>query len=127
MNPVCVLEYREFCDYAKVDGLLPQQYEGGWVQALRFDQDGHEWKAIRTNHGDNVLLYDLAVDISESNNVAAANPSVVEQARTYMQDAHVEIPTWKSSQNATDKCCSSCFQHGGCPYPCVTYNKTTGV
>eukprot|EP00750_Incisomonas_marina_P025017 INCI529.1.p1 GENE.INCI529.1~~INCI529.1.p1 ORF type:complete len:514 (-),score=67.48 INCI529.1:1737-3278(-) len=77
--------YWEFCDYQAVDGLLPQQYPGGWVQAVRFDDDAgsplKEWKAIRTDRDDKVFLYDLHLDISESVDLSDQFPSVVDQAR----------------------------------------------
>jgi hypothetical protein len=34
---------------------------------------------------------------------------------------HVENPYWKSSKNATDRCCASCFSPGGCAYPCKRF------
>jgi arylsulfatase A-like enzyme len=114
--------YWEFCDHSKVDGLLPQAYAPGWNQAVRFDQGAREWKAIRSNSDNrSVLLYDLATDVSESISVASnpAHAAVVAAALGFMREAHIEDRFWKSSQNASDECCASCFKHTGCPYPCV--------
>jgi len=114
--------YWEFCCNSRVDGLLPQAYAPGWAQAVRFDDGAFEWKAIRSNSDSSkLLLYDLATDVSESHSVAA-DPShavVVAKALGFMEEAHVEDLYWKSSKNATDKCCASCFKHTGCGYPCV--------
>jgi arylsulfatase A-like enzyme len=114
--------YWEYCDYNKVDGLLPQQYEGGWIQAVRFDDAAanREWKSIRVNrNNETVLLYDLTTDISESHNLASQFPEVVKTAFIHMDDAHVEIPTWSSVFNASeDKCCAQCFKFGGCGGAC---------
>lgn len=85
MRAVKRLLCREFCDYQARDGLLPQQYPGGWVQAVRFDDTTasplREWKAIRTDRDDKVFLFDLHSDISESVDLSAEYPSVVDQAR----------------------------------------------
>jgi len=110
--------YWEFCCNNKASGLLPQLYDPGWVQALRFDHQNHQWKVIRSNRG-TALLFDLAVDESESHDVAKNYSDVVVEAISLMEEAHVEDPYWKSAQNASDKCCNSCFNHNGCPYPCV--------
>ena len=114
--------YWEFCQNSRVDGLLPQVYAPGWTQAVRWDDGTHEWKAIRSNSDSAaLLLYDLATDISESHSVAAdpAHAAVVARALDFMAEAHTEDPYWKSSANASDKCCGFCYKHQGCPYPCV--------
>jgi len=60
----------------------------GW-QAIRFGN----WKAIRNdrhfvNHKP-IELYNLNTDISETNNVAADHPDIVEKARKIFEEAHV--------------------------------------
>ena len=34
------------------------------------------------------------------------------------------LQDWKSSMNSSDPCCASCFNHDGCPYPCMRTNHT---
>lgn len=66
-------------------------YENGSGQAVRFGN----WKAIRHPMLDGaVALYDLAADPSESQDVAAAHPDLVAQAKAYMDQAHVPSPLW---------------------------------
>ena len=60
-----------------------------------------------------MLLYDLSKDVSESNDVASAHADIVQQVVAMMEEAHVEDKYWKSSYNATDRCCASCFSHQG--------------
>lgn len=115
--------YWEFCDNSKVNGLLPQLYGTGWNQALRFDRDNHQWKAIRSNR-ETILLFDLATDETESNDVAKNYSDVVTEAISLMEEAHVEDPYWKSAQNKSDKCCNACYKHNGCPYPCKQRTPT---
>jgi len=115
--------YWEFCDNRKSNGLLPQLYAPGWNQALRFDRNNHQWKAIRSNR-DSILLFDLSVDESESNNLAKKYSDIVTDAISMMEEAHVEDPYWKSAQNKSDKCCNACYNHNGCPYPCKKRGPT---
>lgn len=110
--------YWEFCYYGNASGLLPQQYDKGWGQAIRLDDADTEWKAIRANRGP-VLLYNLTNDIGESTDVSGKFPEVVKRVVGLMEQSHVEDPHWKSSNNASDKCCASCFSHSGCNYPCM--------
>ena len=46
------------------------------------------WKAVRTNPNKPWELYDLATDISESNNVAAQNQALVAEMATFAKQAH---------------------------------------
>ena len=121
--------YWEFCDYNKVDGLLPQQYQGGWLQSIRYDSTDKasgvrtEWKGIRSDRGD-LLLYNLSADISETFNVAAKFPDIVKQITGFMDESHEEDPFWKSSYNSSDRCCSACFNHAGCKKPCMQRNTS---
>ena len=114
--------YWEFCDPNVVNGLLEQQYEPGWIQAVRYDDEVHQWKGIRSNSdSSSLLLFDLSNDISESIDRALYHPDIVKKILELMENSHTEIATWKSSKNKTDKCCASCFNPKGCPSPCVTY------
>jgi arylsulfatase A-like enzyme len=49
-----------------------------------------KWKAIREKPGAPLELYDLSTDISEKNNVAAANPAVVKRIEEYLKTARTE-------------------------------------
>eukprot|EP01060_Flectonema_neradi_P004072 TRINITY_DN1268_c7_g1_i1.p1 TRINITY_DN1268_c7_g1~~TRINITY_DN1268_c7_g1_i1.p1 ORF type:complete len:494 (+),score=95.19 TRINITY_DN1268_c7_g1_i1:57-1538(+) len=112
--------YWEFCEPQDINGLLPQVYAPGWIQAVRFDDGDHQWKVIRTNGSDdNIYVWDLSVDISESNDLGKNNTAVVNKALSYMKGSHVEDKFWKSGTSASPGCCASCFKHGGCPAPCV--------
>lgn len=66
-------------------------YEQGSRQAVRFGR----WKAIREPMlTGQVQLYDLSVDVGESNDLAAAQPEIVKRAVTMMEQAHVPDPKW---------------------------------
>eukprot|EP01059_Diplonema_ambulator_P029375 TRINITY_DN4877_c0_g1_i1.p1 TRINITY_DN4877_c0_g1~~TRINITY_DN4877_c0_g1_i1.p1 ORF type:complete len:494 (+),score=155.67 TRINITY_DN4877_c0_g1_i1:37-1518(+) len=109
--------YWEYCWEQQVDGLLPQQYPVGWAQAVRFDSSPYEWKAIRSNRQE-VYLYDLAQDISESSDLAAQHADVVATAKQYMDAAHVESAYWVSTNSSSQQCCAACYSHTGCASPC---------
>ena len=54
------------------------------------------WKAIRQPMLTGpVQLYDLAKDIGETNDLAAANQGIVKQAVAFMDEAHVDDPNWQ--------------------------------
>lgn len=137
--------YYEFCHNGAVNGILPQSYASGWGQAVRFDGNDTafdtQWKAIAVNSDyTNVLLYNITEDQSESRPLAGRPDSLndpasaafassrgppstavinaLEHAVNLFHSEHVENPYWKSSANATDRCCASCFSPGGCAYPC---------
>jgi hypothetical protein len=110
-----------------------------------------QWKAIAVDSNyTNVLLYNITDDQSESVPLAgtaihgsieatfaelgapareagdpAQYPPVVANALTrainLFRTQHVENPYWKSSKNASDPCCASCFTPGGCKYPCKKF------
>ncbi len=67
-------------------------YEQGSRQAVRFG----DWKAIREPMIDGkVQLYNLSQDLTESQDVAASNPTVVEQAVQFMDEAHQPSERWQ--------------------------------
>eukprot|EP00055_Hartaetosiga_balthica_P006306 m.19592 g.19592 ORF g.19592 m.19592 type:complete len:624 (+) comp5137_c0_seq1:144-2015(+) len=122
--------YWEYCFYHNTGGLFPNnQYKEGWAQAIRFDEINNvtgiltEWKGVRANR-DPLALFNLTADISESVNVTAQFPTVASRAISYMDEAHVEDPYWKSSYNDSDKCCALCYHPDGCSYPCVRKTPT---
>jgi len=48
------------------------------------------WKAVRTGHGEEVELYNLVEDLSESTNLAAKNPDKVVELSSLFDSARVE-------------------------------------
>lgn len=74
-------------------------YEQGGRQSVRFGN----WKAIREPmFTGKVQLYDLAKDLGETNNLADANPTIVQQAVAYMNEAHVDDPMWQVRRQTAD-------------------------
>jgi arylsulfatase A-like enzyme len=65
-------------------------HERGFEQAVRMGR----WKAVRHGTGQPLELYDLEVDLSESTNVAAEQPDVVERIEDYLETARTESPLW---------------------------------
>lgn len=116
--------YWEFCFYKETNGLLPQLYAPGWIQALRFDAaDGTEWKAIRSNR-EGVLLFNLTADVSESVDLAREKPSVVTRLTRLMDVARSEALYWPSVASSKEKCCGNCYSAEGCPAPCFSPNAS---
>lgn len=67
-------------------------YEQGGRQSVRFGK----WKAIREPMTTGkVQLFDLDKDVSETTNLAAQHPDIVQQAIAYMNEAHVDHPNWQ--------------------------------
>ncbi|MEZ5328424.1 MAG: arylsulfatase [Verrucomicrobiales bacterium] len=65
-------------------------FEKGYQQASRW----HDWKAIRLQPGKPLLLFDLAKDIGEQNDVAAQNPDVVATFEAFLATARTESQAW---------------------------------
>jgi len=65
-------------------------HEKGSKQAVRMG----DWKAVRLALGQPLELYDLKTDLSETNNVAATNPDMVEKIEAYLKTARTESPRW---------------------------------
>lgn len=67
-------------------------YEMGGRQAVRWGN----WKAVklnvRTGNPTPIELYDLSTDPSETTNVAADHPEIVEAMEQRMKESHVELP-----------------------------------
>jgi len=64
-------------------------HEYGKIQSLRFGR----WKALR-GLGKRVLLYDLAVDPREENEIAHLEPEVVARAEAYFEEARGPSEEW---------------------------------
>ena len=72
--------YWEFHNF----NLKTMKMQSGWQQAARMGK----WKAIRLKPGAAIELYDLSADISESRDVAAQNPKVVQQMEKILRSYH---------------------------------------
>jgi arylsulfatase A-like enzyme len=67
-------------------------YEGASSQAVRM----HDWKAVRIPMLTGpIQLFDLASDLAEKHDVAAAHPDVVKRTAALMDEAHVPSPLWQ--------------------------------
>ncbi|MEX2401489.1 MAG: arylsulfatase [Rhodothermales bacterium] len=76
---------------AEHDYLYWEFYERGSAQAVRMK----DWKAVRRPAFDGPIeLYDLAVDIGETKNLADDRPAVVRDVLHIMEAAHVPDPQW---------------------------------
>lgn len=67
-------------------------YERGFGQAVRMGN----WKAVRTDDGEPIELYDLSKDIGETNDLAGEHPDIVAKMRELMLRAHVKTDIWKA-------------------------------
>lgn len=69
-------------------------HENGGRQAVRWK----DWKAVKLNVNKNanspVELYNLAIDPSEQNNVAAKYPAIAKQLNGFMKEAHKPDKNW---------------------------------
>ncbi|HOW70688.1 MAG TPA: arylsulfatase [Phycisphaerae bacterium] len=66
-------------------------HEGGFFQAVRMG----DWKAVRKGLAGRMELYDLAADVGEQHNVAAAHPDIVARIEEYLKTARSESAEWK--------------------------------
>lgn len=69
---------------------------GGFQQAARLDQ----WKAIRKGLNGLLELYDLAVDVGETRNVAAAHPDVVRRIESMLATCRQDSPEYPTGRKA---------------------------
>lgn len=65
-------------------------FERGFQQAVRFSN----WKAIRNKQGQPLTLYNLATDVAEQNDVAAAHPDVVANIEKFLKTARSHSEYW---------------------------------
>ena len=76
------------------------EYNG--KQAVRFGK----WKAIRTDSkvpDSHIELYDLLVDIAETNDIAENHPEVIAQMIEIMNQNHTPCPEpWQEKWNLVD-------------------------
>jgi arylsulfatase A-like enzyme len=66
-------------------------YERGGAQAVR----AGEWKLVEQPKGSKPQLFDLKNDLSETKNITAQHPEVVERLSGYMQQSLTPSETWK--------------------------------
>ena len=73
-------------EYNYVEYCHPNEDKKGWGQTVRFG----DWKAVRLTSGQgHIELYNLATDISETNDISSKQPEQVKMAAKYMDEAHV--------------------------------------
>lgn len=96
LQDVYPLQGKSLVSYLKGGG-APQRecfywelHEGKPIQAVRFGN----WKAVRNGPNAPIELYDLAADVSESRDLAAANPDLVAKAQALMKQSRVADPNW---------------------------------
>jgi arylsulfatase A-like enzyme len=96
LQDVYPLQGKSLVSYLKGGGAPQREYfywelhEGKPIQALRFGN----WKAVRNGPNAPIELYDLAADVSESRDLAAANPDLVAKAQALMKQSRVDDPNW---------------------------------
>lgn len=96
LQDVYPLQGKTLVSYLKGGGAPEREYfywelhEGKPIQALRFGN----WKAVRNGPNAPIELYDLAADVSESRDLAAANPDLVAKAQALMKQSRVDDPNW---------------------------------
>ncbi|MBP7935955.1 MAG: arylsulfatase [Phycisphaerae bacterium] len=73
------------------DFLYWEFHEGGFFQAVRMGG----WKAVRKGLTGRMELYDLAADVGEQHNVAAAHADIVARIEEYLKTARRESTEWK--------------------------------
>lgn len=75
-----------------------------WGHAVRVG----EWKAVSFAVGQPMQLYHLPTDISESNDLAAKHPDIVQKLSEIAQRAHTNDPEWP-----VDNCITSMMEDTG--------------
>ena len=73
-------------------------HESGFQQALRLD----DWKAVRPAPDQPIELFNLARDVAEETNVAAAHPDVLEKVERLLREARTESPLWPTKPKPTE-------------------------
>ena len=65
-------------------------HERGFQQAVRMA----DWKAIRSQPGEPLELYNLKSDIGEMENIADKNPAVIARIEEYLNTARTDSERW---------------------------------
>ena len=66
------------------------EYHSPFQQAVRME----DWKAIRFGTKEDIELYDLSKDSSESNNIASKHPEIIKEVNEIMNTSRTESPFW---------------------------------
>jgi arylsulfatase A len=74
----------------KRDHFYWELHEGASLQAARWGN----WKAVRNGPSKPIEIYDLASDVSESNDLAATRPELVTKAAQLFESAREDHPDW---------------------------------
>jgi arylsulfatase A-like enzyme len=72
------------------DFLYWEFHERGFQQAVRMG----DWKAVRSQAGAPLELYNLSTDLGEKQNVAGQNPEVIAKIEEYLKGARTESENW---------------------------------
>jgi arylsulfatase A-like enzyme len=75
-----------YWEFYRFDAAQSKLRKDSLAQAARWG----DWKAVRSKPGAPLELYNLRTDISESTNVAAANPKVAAKLESFIASAHTE-------------------------------------
>ena len=67
-------------------------FERGFQQAVRWQ----DWKAVRLEPTEELELYDVSSDQSETRNIAKSHPDVVATIETYLKTARIESDAFPS-------------------------------
>lgn len=62
----------------------------GWGHAVRMG----DWKGVSFFEDQDLFLYDLASDVGETTDVAAAHPAVIAQMKAFAAAAHTDNPNF---------------------------------
>lgn len=81
----------------ETNGALDDDVKDG-VRAIRADN----WKLVKMSIRDSWELYDLANDLSETNNLASARPELVQQLITAYESWSAEMPSARWARNDPD-------------------------
>jgi arylsulfatase A-like enzyme len=80
------VEY-EFLNWEfQLDGWRRTLPEGGFRQSVRMNK----WKGVRYGLNNQIELYNLDIDVSESNNVAESYPGIIQKMKELMEDSRAE-------------------------------------
>jgi len=67
-----------------------EYFEKGFQQAVRW----RNFKAIRLERDEPLLLFDLSQDLAEQHNIADKHPEVVARIEQYLKSARTESANW---------------------------------
>jgi arylsulfatase A-like enzyme len=88
-------------DQARHEFLYWEFHEGGFKQAALYQS---RWKGIRSGGPDAaIVLYDQQNDVTESKDVAAANPDVTAKIDAYLRSARTPSADWEPKWQAGKK------------------------